>query len=142
MDAEEQLRERLVARQQQAARIAAGVRHAQQFEITGDVRLVDGDVLELHQQVEHDVRLEAFDVLLDRRQIVRDAEHQHLVTELAQAAADVVLLAPGRDVLLALAFERVGRHQVDVREHEHAQRLHRRNSPRSRARPSRALLRA
>ena len=37
------LRQRLVARQHQAARIAAGVRHPQQFEVAHHVLVEDGD---------------------------------------------------------------------------------------------------
>ena len=51
------LRQRLVARQQQAARIAAGVRQLQQLEVADDVLVEDRDVVEAFEQVERDVRL-------------------------------------------------------------------------------------
>ena len=49
------LRQVLAARQHQAARIAAGIGHAQQFEIARDVLVVDRLAVELLEQVEDDV---------------------------------------------------------------------------------------
>ena len=92
------------------------------------MRLEDRDVLELHQQVEHAVRLETFDVLAYRPQVVRDAEYLHLVSEPAQALGDVVLLLPRQDRVLVVAGEGIGRNQVFVREDQYAQLFHRRYS--------------
>ena len=55
---EELLRQRLVARQDQAARIAAGVGQAQQLEVADDVLVERRDAGERLHQVEDDVRLE------------------------------------------------------------------------------------
>ena len=61
----------LAARQHQAARVAAGVGHAQQFEIAHDAVVVDRLAVKLLEQVEHDMRLEALDRLADRAQAHR-----------------------------------------------------------------------
>ena len=53
------LRQRLVARQHQPARIAAGVGQPQQLEMADDVLIEDRDVVEALEQVEGDVRLPA-----------------------------------------------------------------------------------
>ena len=71
---EELPRQRLVARQRQAARIAAGVRHAQQLEIADDVLVEHADVGKRLHQVEDDGRLELVDGLADRRQVVVHAD--------------------------------------------------------------------
>ena len=63
----ELLRQVLAARQHQAARIAAGVGHAQQFEIAHHALVVDRLAVEFLKQVEHHMRLEAFDRVADRR---------------------------------------------------------------------------
>ena len=84
---EELLRERLVAREQQAARVAAGVRHAQQLEVADDVLVEQADVVERLEQVEDDRAAST------RRsparigvELVLDAEHLHLVA-VARAAS-------------------------------------------------------
>ncbi len=58
---EQLLRQRLVARQDQAARVAAGVGQAQQLQVADDVLIEGGDAGERLQQVEDDVRLERRD---------------------------------------------------------------------------------
>ena len=55
---EQLLRERLVAREDEAARIAAGVGQAQQLEIADDVLIEGRDAGKRLHQVEDDVRLE------------------------------------------------------------------------------------
>ena len=57
MVGEQLLRERLVAREQQAAGIAPGVRELQEFEVAHDVLIEDRDVVEPFEQIEGDVRL-------------------------------------------------------------------------------------
>ena len=66
----ERLRQVLAARQHQAARIAAGIGNAQQFEIADDVLVVDGFAVELLEQVEHDIRLPVLDLVADRLELV------------------------------------------------------------------------
>ena len=79
------LAQRLVVRQHQAARIAAGVRLPQQLQVADDVLVVEGDAVELFEQVEGDVRLPLFDFLADLAQVVRDAQRPHVVAH-ARAA--------------------------------------------------------
>jgi hypothetical protein len=57
MIGEDLLRQHLVARQQHAARIAAGIGLAQQLEIGDHMLVVGHDAVELLQQVEDHVRL-------------------------------------------------------------------------------------
>ena len=114
----------LAARQHQAARIAAGVGHAQQLEIAHHAVVVDRLAVELLQQVEHHMRLEALDRVADRRQLVLDAERHHLVAAAAQRADHVVFGLPGVDLLLAVALERIRRHQIRMRQHQDAELLH------------------
>ncbi len=75
----QRLRQILAARQHQAARIAAGIGNAQQFEIARDVLVVGGLAVELLEQIEDDVRLPALDRVADRLQLVLHAERPHLV---------------------------------------------------------------
>ena len=78
--------------------------------------------VELLEQVPDEVRLEGFDRLADREQLVLHAERLHLVPELAQAVEhvplglEVVGLARGRRLDLG------GRHVVGVHEHEDPER--------------------
>jgi hypothetical protein len=87
------LRERLVAGEDQPARVAAGVPEAQQLEVADDVLVEGRDAGKRLHQVEDDVRLEEPGVGGCRRGR-RDAEHAHLVTHLAQRLDDVVLHLP------------------------------------------------
>ena len=101
------LRQVLAARQHQAARIAAGIGHAHQFEIARDILVIGRLAVKLLQQVEHDVRLPALDLVADRPQLVLHAEQLHLVARLAQRADDVVPGLPDVDLLLAVALDRI-----------------------------------
>ena len=62
----QRLRQILAARQHQAARIAAGIGDAQQFEITDDVLVVDRFAVKLFEQRKYRVRLERVDRFADR----------------------------------------------------------------------------
>ena len=55
---EQLLRQRLVAREEHAARIAAGVGQPQQFEVADDVLIERADFVKRLEQIERDVRLE------------------------------------------------------------------------------------
>ena len=90
------LRQRLVARQQQPARVAAGVGQLQQLEMADDVLIEDRHVVEAFEQVEGDVRLPLFGRAADVAEVVVDAERAHLVAEAAQRRDDVELGAPRR----------------------------------------------
>ena len=57
MECQQLLAQHLVARQQQAARIAAGIGCAHQLEKRHHVLIVGDDAVELLEQVEHDLRL-------------------------------------------------------------------------------------
>ena len=119
MVSEELLRQRLVARQNQAARIAAGVRQVQQLEVADDVLVEGGDARERLQQVEHDVRIERLHRGADAAQVVVHAAHAHLVPDLAQRLDDVELHLPlGLAHVDSLGV--AGRHEVVV--HERQQR--------------------
>ena len=119
------LRDALVARQHQAARVAAGVGHAQQLEVADHVLVVDRHVVEVLQQVEDHVRLQL------GRAAVRIAPRslptpRHCTSwpELAQRADDVELGLPF-DVGDVDALHVVGRHQLLVHQGQQAQLLHR-----------------
>ena len=64
---EDLLRERLVARQHEATRIAPGVRHEQQLEVAHDVLVELAQPEERLDQVEDDVRLPLLQRFPDRR---------------------------------------------------------------------------
>ena len=92
------LRERLVAREREAARAAAGVRHAHQLE-EGDHVLVEHDlVLELLEQVEDQLGLELLERGAQRAQLIVHAELAHLVAEQAQRLGDVDLALDAVDL--------------------------------------------
>ncbi len=120
---EQLLRERLVAREDQAARIATRVGQPQQLEIADDVLIEGRDAGERLHQVEDDVRLEETDRRPDAAEVVVDAEHAHLVADLAQRLDDVVLHLP-----LGLEDVDAGRvlgwDEVVVHEREDAELLH------------------
>jgi len=70
---EELLRQRLLARDDHAARVAAGVRDAQELEQAHDVVVEQDVAVKLLEQVEHDVRLELLDGVADGQQLILDA---------------------------------------------------------------------
>ncbi len=121
---EELLGERLVAREDEAARVAAGVGQAQQLEVANDVLVEGRHAGERLHQVEDDVRLEGADNRPDGAQPVMEAEHAHVVPHLLQRFRDVVLHLP-----LGLAHVDAGgvrgRDQVIVHERQKAELLHR-----------------
>ena len=121
MIGEQLLRERLAAREHEAARIASRVRDADELEVRHDVVIEGGVPLELFEQVEHHVRLDLGDGVANRLQIVLHAERLHLVSEGAQAAHDVELGAPRECVLVRVPLERVGRNVIGMCERDHAQ---------------------
>ena len=78
---EQLLGERLVAAEQEAARVAARVRHLQQLEVGHDVVVEGGDVVEALEQVEGDVGLEVEDGVADRPRSSPTPSGLHLVAE-------------------------------------------------------------
>ena len=117
-------RQRLVTRQQQAARIAAGVRLAQQLEERDHVLVVGDDAVEFLEQVEDDLRLPLGDDAAQLLETVGDAEAAHLVTGFLERRDDVELGAPLFDVFCAVSFETVGRNQRGMHHDQRAQSLH------------------
>src|SRR4029079_6779011 len=97
------LRDGLVAREHEAARVAAGVRHVEQLEVRDDVLVEDRDVLEVLEQVEDDVRLELLDAGADDAEVCADPELADLVAEVAERPYDVKLGLPldGLEVRIA-----------------------------------------
>src|SRR5262245_60020207 len=118
------LRDALVARQHEAARVAAGVRHAEQLEVADDVLVVDRDVVEVLEQVEHRLRLELVQGVADHAQVAAHPEALHLVPQLPERADDVELGLPFHlgDVD---ALHVVRGNQRFVHEGQQAQLLHR-----------------
>ena len=104
MERQQLLAQRLVARQQQAARIAAGVGLAQQLEERHHVLIVGDDAVELLEQIEDDVGLPVGDRAAQLGQAVEHADAAHLVAGLAQRRDHVVLGAPLLDFLVAVAL--------------------------------------
>ena len=111
----------LVAREQQPARVAAGVGLAHQLEEGHDVLVVGADAVEFLQQVEDDVRLPVGDGAAHLGEAVEDPQAAHLVAGLAQGGDDVVLGAPLLDFLFGVAFQGLRRHQARVHHDEGAQ---------------------
>src|SRR5512140_1923498 len=120
----ELLRQRLAARQDHAPGVAPGVGNAQQLEITDDVMVEDDLAVKLLEQVEHHVRLERLDGITNRRQFVLHTERVHFVATAAEVADDVELRLPAVDVLVALALERIGRHELRMHESQDAKLSH------------------
>ena len=114
------LRERLVAGHEKTARIAAGVRQLQQFEVRHDVLVEDRHVVEPFEQVERDVRLPFVGEPADFAKVVVDAEWPHFVPHRGQRRDDVVLGAPRRRRDVGAFVDRRGRNQVTVDQREHA----------------------
>ena len=86
VEGQQLLAQRLVARQQQAARVAAGVGLAHELEERHHVLVVGDDAVEFLQQVEDDVRLPVGDGAAQLGEAVEHAEAAHLVAALAQRA--------------------------------------------------------
>ena len=124
VEGEQLLAERLVARQQQAARVAAGVGLAHELEERHHVLVVGDDAVELLEQVEDDVGLPVGDRAAQLGEAVEHADAAHVVAEPAQRRGDVVLGAPLFDFLLAVSFQALRRHQARVHHDERAQSFH------------------
>ncbi len=120
----QRLRQILAARQHQAARIAAGIGHAHQFEIADDILVVDRFAVKLLEQREHHVRLPGLDLVADRLELVVHAERAHLVAGGAQRRHHVVFGFPDVDFLLGVALARFRRDQVRMNEHQDAKLFH------------------
>ena len=69
-------------------------------------------------QTEDDVRSMLVDGLSERREVVSNAEHAHLVAHGAQRRDHVVLAPPGRHLLLAEPLDVVRRDQQLVHQHQ------------------------
>ena len=117
------LREGLVARQHQAPRVAAGVRHAQQFQIRHHVVIEGAELVERLHHVEDDVGLELVDGAPHHPEIVANPDRMNIVPELMERRDHVVLGLPrhGHQVVAAHVLRR---DQVVVHEHQHAALLH------------------
>ena len=118
------MRQRLVARQQQAARIAAGVRLAQQLEERDHVLVVGDDAVELLEQVEDDLRLPLGDDAAQFFQLIGDAEAAHFVLRLLERRDHVELGTPLFDFFFAVPFEGVGRNERGMNDDQRPQSLH------------------
>jgi len=116
---QDHLRERLVAGDHQAAGIAAGVGHLDEFEIAHDILVEHRLPAEFLQQIEDDVRLEVLDGPAQRRQVVVEPERLHLVPQVAQPGHHVVLGLVFENLRVGLAGDVVGGHQIAVHQHEH-----------------------
>ena len=94
MEGQQLLRERLVAREHEPARVAAGVGNAEQLQVGDDVLVEDRHVLEVFEQVEDDVGSEVLDRGADDAEIGADALRLHVVAERAERLQHVVLGLP------------------------------------------------
>src|SRR5262249_45726709 len=123
MIGEELLGDALVARQHEAARVAAGVGDPEQLEVAHHVLVVDRDVVEVLEQVEHRMRLSLGDGVAHDAEVAAHAEALHLVPQVAERGDDVELRLPLRlrhvDVLRV-----VGRDEHLVHQREQAELLH------------------
>src|SRR5262249_1243632 len=79
------------------------VRDVEQLEVRDDVLVVDRDVLEVLEEVEHDVGPEAFDRRPDDAQVGADAETLDLVAERPERLPDEVLGPPFHGVEVGVA---------------------------------------
>ena len=137
MEGEHLLTQGLVARQQQAARIAAGIGLAQHFQEGDDMLVVADDTVEFLQQVEDDVRLPVGDGAAQFGKTVEHAQRAHFMPGLAQCLDHVVFSAPLVHRLGVMSFEAVRRHQARMQHYQYAQAFHRCSlgrAPRSRVR--------
>ena len=123
--AEELLGQRLVTREEQAARVASRVGHLQQLEVGHDVVVEGDDVVETLEQVEGDVGLEVEEGVADPAQLVSHPQDLHLVAQRFQGAHDVVFGLPGLARQL-FGIGGGGRHEVGMDKGEDAELLGRR----------------
>jgi hypothetical protein len=115
----------LVAREGEAARVAAGIRHLQQLQVAHHVLIEHHDIVKRFHQVEGDGRLELFHRRPDRRQVVVDADDAQLVAQHLQGADDVVFHAPFGGLRGGLVDLFIGGLESLVDEREDALRFHR-----------------
>ncbi len=127
MEGEQLLAQHLVARQQQAARIAAGIGRAHQLEERDHVLVVGDDAVEFLEQVEHHLGLPFHQCGTQLGQRVEHAQGLHFVAAGAQRRDHVVLGAPLVDFLLAVALEAGRGHEARVHDHERPQSPHARS---------------
>ena len=129
---EQLFRQRLVAREQQAARIAAGVGQLQQLQVADDVLVEDRDVVEPLEEIERDVRLPVRRRPADVAQVVVHAESLHFVAHGGERRNHVVFSAPrlGGDVDTRLDTRR--RNEMPVHQRQHTEAAHRHMATRCR----------
>ena len=109
MEREQLLAQYLVAREQQAARIAAGVGRAHELEKGDHVLIVGHDAVEFLEQVEYHLGLPLEQRRAQFGQRIEHAERAHMVPGRAQRRDHIVLGAPFGDLLVAAALQSVGR---------------------------------
>jgi hypothetical protein len=114
MKCQELFRERLVARQHQAAWATAGIALAQKLQITDDMLVVHRNTVEMDQQIEGDIGLELGEGAPHRPKVAADAEPMHFVTQLLERLDHVPLGAKVRQLLVRQTADVRGGHQVFV----------------------------
>ena len=124
MIGEQLFRERLATRQHQTARIAAGIRHAQQFQIARHILVIGGFAVELFEQVENHIRLPFLDRLANGAQFVLNADRGDFMAGRTQGGDDVILRLPNMLLLFAVAFQRIRRREIRMHQHQDAEWLH------------------
>ena len=127
MESQQLLAERLVTRQQQAARVATRIGLAHQLEERDDVLIVGDDAVEFLQEIENDIRLPVGDCAAQLREAVQHSHATDVVPRFAQGRGDVVLSPPLFDFLFCMTFEIFRRHQTLVHDHERAHFFHKRS---------------
>src|SRR5947209_11199494 len=80
--------------------------------------------MELLEQIENHVRLPALNLVAHRLELVPEPQRPHVVARLAQRGDHVILVLPLMDFLLAMAFERIRRHHLRMKEHQNPQTPH------------------
>ena len=121
---EDLLRQRLVARNHHAARIAAGVRQLHQLEERDHVLVVSDDALEFLEQVESHLGLPVGDHRAQLGEIVAQAQGLDLVPGLLQRRGDVVFGPELVDFLVTVSLEAGRRHETLMHQHQDSRRLH------------------
>ena len=124
MVGEQLLAQRLVARQQQPARVATGVGLLHEFEEGHDMLVVGDDPVELLEQVEDDIGPPFGDGGAQLREAVEHAEAADLVTHRAQGRDDIELGAPVVDLLVGEARRALRGHQRRMDEDQDPEHLH------------------
>ena len=112
----------LVVGQHQAARVATGVTPFHQLQIADHVLIVDGDAVELLQQIEGDPGFERIERVAQDAEIGGHAKRLHVMTHLGQRGGHIVLVLERDDLLLGETLDRLGRNQILVHQYENARR--------------------